>query len=93
MRYEKKNEILERGMTVAELIEALQEQSPTSRVVFASDYGDISHTMQALVVSHVDAVDYGDISESAYSQSGLSVSDDSDSDETGGEEVVVLNLK
>ena len=101
MRYENKKEILNRGITVAELIEALQSQSPTARVVFAADYGDISHTVQALVVKDVEAVDFNDISETGYSQSGLCIFNSSgelDSDDEiyaakqDEEQVVVLNL-
>ena len=98
MKYDSKKEILNSGMTVAELIEALGDQSPTARVVFAADYGDISHTVQALVVKDVEPIDYNDISKSGYSQSGLAISDNSnggDNDDDDGEDmeqVVVLNL-
>ena len=98
-RYENKKEILSRGMTVAELIEALQNESPTARVVLASEYGDFSRTVQALVIDSVDAVDYGDLALTAYSQSGLCISDSSRglengepdlSDDEDMEQVVVL---
>ena len=42
---------LAHGLTVAELIEALQDMPEDAIVVFGSDYGDICHTEQALVVS------------------------------------------
>ena len=41
---------LARGMTVAQLIEALQDMPDDAVVVFGSDYGDICHTEQALIV-------------------------------------------
>jgi hypothetical protein len=44
-------------------------------VVFGSDYGDICHTEQALVVGRVDAIDPGTerIETSAYSHSGIAI--------------------
>ena len=95
MNYENKNKILERAMTVAELIEALQDFEPGARVVFESNYGDRGHSMQALLVKQVDEVDYLDIAKSAYSASGLVIAEgraveDIEEEEAAGDPVVVL---
>jgi hypothetical protein len=65
------------GMTVQQLIEELQEHDPQAVVVFGCDYGDISHTEQALPVNQVEAIDkeQGElITETAYSRSGQAIS-------------------
>jgi hypothetical protein len=103
MYYENKNKILERALTVAELIEALQDFSPDARVVFESDYGDYGHSMQALLVKRIDEVEYRDFAKSRYSASGLVITEglededdgevDLDEDvaaDVGGDPVVVL---
>lgn len=58
------------GMTVAELIENLQQQDPEAQVVFASDYGDHCHTMQ---VSAVEDINTARVVESGYSNSGYAL--------------------
>jgi hypothetical protein len=66
---------LAHGMTVAQLIEALQGMPEDAVVVFASDYGDICHTEQALVVGQVDEIDPSTerLETSAYSHSGIAI--------------------
>ena len=66
---------LDRGMTVAQLIEALQDMPEDAVVVFGSDYGDICHTEQALVVGQVDEIDPSTerLETSAYSHSGIAI--------------------
>ena len=66
---------LDCGMTVAQLIEALEDMPDDAVVVFGSDYGDICHTEQALVVGRVDEIDPGTerIETSAYSHSGIAI--------------------
>lgn len=68
---------LQRGMTVADLIEELEQFDPEAKVVFACDYGDIIHTQQALPVTTADELDPDTerIARSAYSQSGIAVED------------------
>ena len=63
------------GMTVAQLIEALEDMPEDAVVVFGSDYGDICHTEQALVVSQVEELDDATerLEASAYSHSGIAV--------------------
>ena len=63
------------GLTVAQLIEALEDLPDDAVVVFGSDYGDICHTEQALVVGRVDEIDSGTerIETSAYSHSGIAI--------------------
>lgn len=77
-----------RTITVAELTELLQDQEPTAKVVFAADYGDHCHTMQALPLR--GDIEEVTVAESGYSTSGFAIVDededddhrDSDSDET-----------
>jgi hypothetical protein len=63
-----------RTMTVAQLIELLEGESPDALVIFSTDYGDFHHTKQALPLrGDVDAVT---IEKSAYSNSGFAVGDE-----------------
>ena len=63
------------GMTVAQLIEALEDMPEDAVVVFGSDYGDICHTEQALIVGQVDEIDpcTERLETSAYSHSGIAI--------------------
>lgn len=84
---------LRRAMTVASLIEALQEMPEDAVVVFSCDYGDYHHTMQALPVTEIEVLQDSEVMvESAYSQSGLAIetvdSDDDDEDDCGVHESV-----
>ncbi|HEX4131452.1 MAG TPA: hypothetical protein VHZ24_15540 [Pirellulales bacterium] len=69
------NRVLARGMTVGQLIEALQDMPEDAVVVFASDYGDICHTEQALIVREIDEIDPATerLETSAYSHSGIAI--------------------
>jgi hypothetical protein len=63
-----------KSITVAKLIELLQDQDPDAKVVFSTNYGDYSRTEQALPLK-------GEIEEvfvepSAYSNSGFAVAKD-----------------
>ena len=66
---------LARGLTVAQLIEALQDMPEDAVVVFGSDYGDICHTEQALVVRRIEELDNETerLETSAYSHSGIAI--------------------
>lgn len=69
-----------RTITVAELIECLQNEDPDARVIFAADYGDYHHTEQALPLrGEIDTVT---IEKSAYSNSGFAIAecDEDDAD-------------
>ncbi len=67
--------VLAHGMTVAQLIEALQDMPEDALVVFGSDYGDICHTEQALVVRRVEELDDATerLEASAHSHSGIAI--------------------
>jgi hypothetical protein len=82
---------LDRGMTVAQLIEALQDMPEDAVVVFDSDYGDICHTEQALLVSRVEELDNETerLETSAYSHSGIAVKPIVDATEADGAEASV----
>lgn len=76
--------ILRRGLTVGELRAALRDFDDDAHVVFASDYGDICHTTQALVVSEIEELVEGEeyLEESAYSHSRVAIGRfDDDEDE------------
>lgn len=75
---------LGRALTVAQLIEELQQYPEEALVVFASDYGDHCHTTQALLVTSVEQTYSTCIYDTAYSDSGLAIREDSDSED--GEE-------
>jgi hypothetical protein len=84
---------LQNALTVRQLIETLEGEDPNAVVVFACDYGDRSHTQQAIPVESAEKL-YSQIRESAYSQSGLAVCDEDDEDECelfdGEQNVVIL---
>ncbi len=72
------------AMTVAELIEALQDCDPDAIPLFTVDYGDYHHTQQALPVKECEGLTYGQfVVESAYSQSGMALVEDEDDDAAG----------
>lgn len=68
-----------RTITVAELIEALQEQDPDAMVLFSTDYGDYHHTPQALPLR--GEIEQATIEKSAYSNSGFAISATESDDE------------
>lgn len=72
---EKLAHILERGMTVEDLIYELKGYPPGTRVVFACDYGDHCHTDQALPIATVEALypDEHQLYISGYSQSEVAI--------------------
>lgn len=94
--------VLEKALTVADLISMLGDFDADSPVLFACNYGDYHSTRQALPVEVVDAVEQRNLVESAYSHSGIAVVGD-DGEPTDGEPtdddddelmpVVVLNLE
>lgn len=73
---------------VQELMDELSHMPPEAYVFFTCDYGDHSHTTQALQVEKVEELDYefNTIAESAYSQSKLAV-EEFLSDDSGDEPV------
>lgn len=79
------------GLTVSELIEALEDLPPDLKVTFAYDYGDYGRSKVAHVV---DSVEQGRVRYSAYHQMPKVVYDDDDDydNEDVSAEVVVLNL-
>ncbi len=82
---------LAHGMTVAQLIEALQDMPEDAIVVFGSDYGDICHTEQALVVRRVEELDVETerLETSACSHSGIAIEPIVDATEADGAEASV----
>lgn len=84
------------GLTVEELIAKLEELPQDARVFFACDYGDYSHTQQALPVDSVEELTENELEESGYSHSGVALRDPDheDEDEKGSDEdptpIVVL---
>lgn len=60
-------------ITVAKLIELLQDQDPDAKVVFSTNYGDYSRTEQALPLK--GEIDTVCVEKSAYSNSGFAVAE------------------
>jgi hypothetical protein len=85
-------EKLQGALTVAELIERLQDMEPAARVVFGCCYGDYSRTEQALMVASVEESNSTEIHETAYSESGLCIAegDETDDDSDAYMPVVIL---
>lgn len=70
-------------MEIKDMLDGLPDEA---RVLFALDYGDHSHTEQALTVQECDLMDpaCSTVTNSDYSQSGLAVQDVED-EETAGD--------
>ncbi len=86
--------LLEETMTASQLIEELQNMDPDAPVFFTADYGDHSHTMQALAVAEVESTASAALVESAYSRSGVAYKGDDLRELDGDEEehpIVILN--
>ena len=86
---------LEKALTVKDLLEILEDMNPDARVLFACDYGDHSHTTQALPVESADAKPVSRLKASAYSQSEVALRDEyedavANADADEDEEVVIL---
>ena len=69
--------VLDKALTVSDLIEELQSMDPDAKVLFACDYGDISHTVQVLPVETIDEGDEDTerLEETCYSNSGVMLVD------------------
>jgi len=81
---------LDDAMTVGDLINHLNEFDPDAKVVFAIDYGDHSHTQQAIPVSYCECLDALEVlAETAYSTSGICINESDDYDK-GIRNVVVI---
>ncbi len=71
-----------RTITVRQLLDLLEDESPDAKVIFSADYGDYHHTEQALPIrGELDTVT---IEESAYSNSGFAIA------ESEGESFLVI---
>ena len=68
-------------ITVRQLIDLLEGEDQDAKVLFTCDYGDYSHTDQALAIS--GETEEVLIEKSAYSHSGFAIAkDDDDPDNT-----------
>lgn len=74
-----------KSITVVALIELLQGHPANMKVIFTTDYGDRSHTEQALPI-HGDTETVV-IEKSAYSNSGFAIGEDSDDE---GDEIYLV---
>src|SRR5688572_5391598 len=68
-----------RTITVEHLRELLEDQADEALVIFTTDYGDHSHTPQALPLE--GEIEEVTISESAYSNSRWAIDEDDDEDQ------------
>ena len=66
---------LNQSMSVAQLIEFLQDFPEDARVVLCSDYGDYGHTIQAANLTHVHEVRPRHFTSTGYSVSGFAIKD------------------
>jgi len=85
--------VMDDAMTVGQLLKVLDGLDKDTPVLFACDYGDRCHTMQALKVKSANTFDSDVLHESAYSNSGVSFNEDDFRELDDGEEervVVVL---
>jgi hypothetical protein len=74
-----------RTTTKAELIAALDDLNDNDLVAFASNYGDITSTMQVHPIS--GNIDEHRLCESAYSDSGYAIADDDRGDDEEMDEI------
>ena len=77
-----------RTITVRELLDLLEGESPDMRIIVTADYGDHSHTAQALPLK--GEFETVTVSESAYSSSGFAIAEPDDDDEEDAETFLVL---
>jgi hypothetical protein len=83
---------LNRSLTVKQLREQLENYDENAKVFFVCDYGDHSHTQQALPVINVEGFWSNNLEDTAYSQSEVALreeSEDFEEDEGEGKEEVV----
>jgi hypothetical protein len=83
---------LQSGLTVADLIAQLSDLPPQAIVIFTADYGDRSHTQQVFTVRSAEEFEES-IDETAYSNSGLGVTEYEDGEEIsdgGHVDIVIL---
>lgn len=82
-----------RTITVARLQEILEGEKPDALVIFSTDYGDYSHTPQALPLR--GDTEEVKVQKSAYSNSGYSVvtEEDEDFEEDDSQTTTYLLLK
>ena len=66
------------AIKVKDLMAILKDENPDAHVVFRCDYGDIGHTQQALCIAHVNNTSSEGLEETAYSSSGIALTDDWD---------------
>lgn len=87
-------QLLDQALTCRELIDILEQYESDVKIVFASDFGDIGHTLQALpirVIEHLNHDLGSSLVASAYSNSGVAIESFDDSDDQLEFEVIVLS--
>ena len=67
------------SITVRDLLRLLIDEDPEAIVIFSADYGDISHTQQALEID--GTIEEVTLGKSAYSRSGFEVLKDEPDEE------------
>jgi hypothetical protein len=83
--------MLDRSMTVGDVIEALKRLPKDAPVGFISPYGDYHKTMQFLNITDVRTIEPHEVIETtAYSNSGLRLRDRESDDESASQVVVIL---
>ena len=87
--------VLERGLTVRQLLDEIEHMPDDTPVVFVCNYGDYHRTQQALPIGEIEEYSSDDLRTTAYSQSGISLVDDCDEDErtTNDDAIPVIVLQ
>ncbi len=80
-----------RTITVRELIDALELEDENALVIFSADYGDYSHTQQALFIE--GTTEEVTIHESAYSRTGFAIDENDEAEDASVLEQTYLLLK
>lgn len=87
--------VVDRAITVGELIEALSDYPKHYAVLATSDYGDHSHTEQVHTFDDSNIEELADVQRlatSGYSKSGVSLRETDEPTDEGPREVVLIRL-
>jgi hypothetical protein len=80
-----------RTITVGDLIDLLKNEDENALVIFGADYGDRSHTEQALPLK--GECETVNVKETGYSNSGFAIVDEDDSDFEDGDRDTYLVIR
>ena len=87
-------QFLDQALTAEDLIDILEQYESGAKIVFAHDFGDICHTLQALPIRLVEHLTDGmgcSLAASAYSNSGVAIEECDTFDDQVEFDVLVLS--